>query len=109
MQTHSYSGTDPRLDGIHGQAFNLCPSLQGPNPCRRSHPKYQVDLGEGRHRQWVWWCIYLAFWKQAVVVTLGSRSITPDTLIDVGVRYTYIHIHSMRPSYMSINSIPYVH
>lgn len=63
MQTNSPSRTDLRLDGIHGQLLNLCSSLQGPNSCRRIHPKSQFDLGEGQHRQWVWWCIYLTFWK----------------------------------------------
>jgi hypothetical protein len=23
-------------------------------------------LGEGQRRGWVWWCLCLAFWKQAV-------------------------------------------
>ena len=109
MQIYSHSRTDPRLDGIYGQTFKLCPSLQGPNPRRRSRPKSQVDMGEGQHRQWVWWCIYLAFWKQAVAVNLESRSIRSDILIDVGVRYTYIHVHFTTPSYMSINQISDVH
>ena len=59
-------------------------------------------MGESQHRQWVWWCIYLAPWKQAVVVSLGCRSITPDTLIDTRVCYTYNHVHFTKPSHMSI-------
>ena len=75
MHTHSHSGRDPGLDGIHGQARNLCASLQGPNHSGRIRPTCQVDLGEGQHRGWVWWCVCLASWKQAVGVNSGSRSI----------------------------------
>lgn len=75
MHTHSHSGRDPGLDEIHGQARHLCASLQGPNQSGRIRPTCQVDLGEGQHRGWVWWCVCLAPWKQAVGVNSGSRSI----------------------------------
>ena len=103
--THSHSRTDSGVDNVHGQGSSLCASLQGRSPCRRSRPNCQVALGEGQHRDWVCWCVCLSIWKQAVDINSGPRAITPDTLINVGERYAYIHVHSTRPGYMSINSI----
>ena len=75
IHTHSNSGRDAGLAGICGQAHGLCASLQGPDQSGRIRSMCQVDLGEGQHRGWVWWCVCLAPWKQAVGVKLGSCSI----------------------------------
>lgn len=78
LMTSSHSRTDTGFDEIYGKGCNLCPSLQRPNTCRRSRPSCQIDLGEGWHRQWVWGCIYLAFWKQAVGISPKSGYIMLD-------------------------------
>jgi hypothetical protein len=102
LMIRSHSRTDTGFDGVHGQACNLCPSLQRPNARRRSCPSCQIDLGEGWHRQWVWGCIYFAFWKQEVVVNLKAGYVMLDIFIDVSVRYmcTSHTAHPTRPSYM---------
>ena len=75
MHIHSHSGRDAGYAGIRGQASRLCASLQRPNQSGGIRPTCQVDLGEGQHRRWFWWCVCLALWKQAVGVNSRSCSI----------------------------------
>lgn len=93
MHTHSHSRTDAGLDGIHGQARHLCASLQGPNQSGRIRPTCQVDMREGQHRGWVWWCVCLTPWKQAVGVNWGSLSVNHTRKTFLYTCNTCIYVH----------------
>jgi NAD(P)-dependent dehydrogenase (short-subunit alcohol dehydrogenase family) len=81
MHTHSHIGRAPGLDGIRRQTRNICASLQGPDLPGRVRPTCSIHLGEGQHREWVWWCVCFAFWKQAVGVNSGCNSLNQTRYI----------------------------